>query len=164
MQLETERLILRPWETSDAEALFEIARDPEVGPRAGWKPHQNLAESYRVIGDILIAPENYAVTLKDTGELIGSCGYQFPGQSNLPLQKDEAELGIWLGAKYWGNEYGYEASQAVIHHGFSDLGLTRIYLGVYADNPRAIHVYESCGFKEYDRNSVDVFMEINKEK
>ena len=73
MQLETKRLILRPWETSDAEALFEIARDPEVGPRAGWKPHQNLAESYRVIGDTLIAPENYAGTLDDTGDLIGSC-------------------------------------------------------------------------------------------
>ena len=86
MQLETKRLILRPWEKSDAEALFEIARDPAVGPCAGWKPHQNLAESYRVIGDILIAPENYAVTLKETGELLGSCGYQFPGQSNLPLQ------------------------------------------------------------------------------
>ena len=125
MQLETERLILRPWEKADAEALFEIARDPEVGPRAGWKPHQNLAESYRVIGDTLIAPENYAVTLKDTGELIGSCGYQFPGQSNLPLQKDEAELGIWLGA----------------------LGLTRIYVVSFTNNDRSEKLQLKQGFR-----------------
>jgi len=47
-----------------------------------------------------------------------------------------------------------------VDYGFSELGLKCIYLGVYADNLRAIHVYEECGFKEYDRNSVDVFMEI----
>ena len=147
MQLETKRLILRPWEKSDAEALFEIARDPAVGPCAGWKPHQNLAESYRVIGDILIAPENYAVTLKETGELMGSCGYQFPGQSNLPLQKDEAELGIWLGVPYWGNGYGFEASQAAIHHGFTDLGLSRIYVVSFTNNDRSERLQLKQGFR-----------------
>lgn len=104
MRLETERLVLRPWEKSDAEALYEIAKDPRVGPAAGWKPHQNLAESYRVIGDVLIAPENYAIILKATGELLGSMGLRFPGDSNLPLQKGEAELGGWLGVPYWGQE------------------------------------------------------------
>lgn len=39
MILETERLILRPWEEKDAAALYEYARDPRVGPAAGWPPH-----------------------------------------------------------------------------------------------------------------------------
>ena len=34
--IETDRLILRPWLDSDAEALFRYASDPDVGPRAGW--------------------------------------------------------------------------------------------------------------------------------
>ena len=40
------------------------------------------------------------------------------------------------------------------------LGLHRIFLKVYPHNARAIHVYEKCGFREYDRTEKDVFMEI----
>ena len=77
---------------------------------------------------------------------------------------EEAEWGIVITFSMQNKGYGKEALKRSVEYGFNELGLTRIYLGVYADNPRAIHVYESCGFKEYDRNSVDVFMEINKEK
>ena len=41
MILHTERLILRPWDVSDAQSLYEYAKDPEVGPIAGWPPHKN---------------------------------------------------------------------------------------------------------------------------
>lgn len=47
--LKTERLILRPWSKSDAESLFEYAKDPEVGPIAGWPPHKSKEESLGVI-------------------------------------------------------------------------------------------------------------------
>lgn len=76
---------------------------------------------------------------------------------------EEAEWGIAITASMQNKGYGKEALKRSVQYGFDELGLTRIYLGVYADNLRAIHVYESCGFKEYDRNDVDVFMEINKE-
>lgn len=36
MQIETDRLILRPWRESDAPALYEYAKDERVGPAAGW--------------------------------------------------------------------------------------------------------------------------------
>lgn len=32
MELQTPRLLLRPWEESDAEALYELAKDPERRP------------------------------------------------------------------------------------------------------------------------------------
>ena len=51
--METERLILRPWRESDAEALFKYASDPDVGPRAGWPPHKSLEESLEVIGSTM---------------------------------------------------------------------------------------------------------------
>ena len=41
----TERLILRPWEESDADELFRYASDPRVGPSAGWPPHTSVDES-----------------------------------------------------------------------------------------------------------------------
>ena len=48
--METERLILRSWRESDAEALFKYASDPDVGPRAGWPPHKSVEESSAWIG------------------------------------------------------------------------------------------------------------------
>ena len=45
MTFTTERLILRPWEETDAESLYEYARDPRVGPIAGWPVHTSVENS-----------------------------------------------------------------------------------------------------------------------
>ena len=45
--METERILLRHWQESDAEALFKYASDPDVGPRAGWPAHKSVEESRR---------------------------------------------------------------------------------------------------------------------
>jgi len=99
----------------------------------------------------------FSMLEKTTGKFIGNVEF-------FNRVFTEAEWGIVITASMQNKGYGKEALKRSVEYGFNELGLTRIYLGVYADNPRAIHVYESCGFKEYDRNSVDVFMEINKEK
>ena len=52
--LETNRLILRHWVESDAESLYEYAKDPEVGPIAGWSPHKDINESLSVIKNVLL--------------------------------------------------------------------------------------------------------------
>ena len=72
--LETNRLILRPWDESDAEALFEYASDPRVGPRAGWPAHTCVEDSRRAIREVLSVPENYAVCLKADNRAIGCVG------------------------------------------------------------------------------------------
>ena len=79
MNMETQRLILRPWTENDAESLYNYAKDPAIGPIAGWPPHTSVENSREIIRDILSAPETYAVVLKETNEPIGSvgimCGY-----------------------------------------------------------------------------------------
>ena len=58
--METERLLLRPWQESDAEALYRWASDPEVGPAAGWSPHtsvENSREIIRTVDRLLGRPE-----------------------------------------------------------------------------------------------------------
>lgn len=61
MILTTERLILRPWAESDAESLYEYAKDPSVGPIAGWPPHKSLEESLYVIQNVLNGKECYGI-------------------------------------------------------------------------------------------------------
>ena len=62
--LETERLLLRKWEESDAEECYRYAKDPRVGPIAGWPVHTSVEISRQVIRDILAVPETYAIVLK----------------------------------------------------------------------------------------------------
>ena len=64
--IETERLIIRPWQDSDADALFRYARDPNVGPVAGWAPHTSVENSLEIIRTVFAVPEIYAVVLKET--------------------------------------------------------------------------------------------------
>ena len=73
----TERLVLRPWRESDAEALYKYAKDPAIGPVAGWPPHTSVADSLEIIRTVLAAPETYAVVLKATDEPVGSVGIMF---------------------------------------------------------------------------------------
>ena len=67
--METERIILRPWRDSDAEVLYRWASDPDVGPRAGWPPHQSVEESLEIIRSVFRdATNTWAIELKETGE------------------------------------------------------------------------------------------------
>ena len=72
------------------------------------------------------------------------------------------ELGIAITARKQDMGFGKEAIPAIVEYGLDHLGLTRIFLKVYPNNARAIHVYEECGFREYDRDETDVFMEITR--
>ena len=66
--IETERLLLRRWKLSDAEALYKYACDPEVGPHAGWPPHENVEESKMIIRELFTNDYTWAVILKETNE------------------------------------------------------------------------------------------------
>ena len=72
MVLETERLIMRKWRESDAKDLFLYAKDPAVGPIAGWPPHRSEEESLDIIRNVLNGAEAYAVCLKEDGRPIGA--------------------------------------------------------------------------------------------
>ena len=91
MILETERLILRPWCVDDAEDLYIYARDPDIGPPAGWPPHTSVENSREIIRNVLSAPDTFAVCLKENGKPIGSIGFH---RKDLAEMDDEYELGF----------------------------------------------------------------------
>ena len=102
MRLETDRLILRSWYDSDAEELYKYAQNPQVGPVAGWPPHQSVEESLEIIRTVFSYPETYAIVLKETGKPIGCIGLKTGNATDLTERDDECELGYWLGVPYWG--------------------------------------------------------------
>ena len=74
MELQTKRLILRPWQESDAESCYEYAKDPQVGPSAGWPVHTSVENSRETIKNVLSADGTYAVVLKASGKPVGCAG------------------------------------------------------------------------------------------
>ncbi len=142
--LETERLILRRWKEEDAEECYRYARDPRVGPPAGWPVHTSVEDSRRIIRDVLSSPETYAVVLKETGLPVGSIGLH---HNDLAEKDDEAELGYWLGVPYWGRGIIPEAAREVLRHAFEDLDLLRVWCGYYDGNEKSRRVQEKLGFR-----------------
>ena len=104
MKLETTRLLLRPWKESDAESCYEYAKDPQVGPSAGWPVHTSVENSRETIKNVLSADGTYADVLKASGKPVGCAGLTVGAASNLKLPEDEGEIGCWLGVPYWDRE------------------------------------------------------------
>ena len=146
-QFETARLILRPWKEADAAALYRYAKDPAVGPAAGWPPHTSPEASLEIIRTVFAAPETYAVVWKESGEPVGCCGLLLPGNTHLGEQKSrEAEVGYWIGVPYWGCGLACESVDRLVRHAFEDLDLSVVWLVHYDGNRRSRRVAEKCGF------------------
>ena len=62
--LETERLTLKMFTLEDAAELYSYARNPNVGPHAGWSPHKSVEESEEIIKQLFIPVEAWAIHLK----------------------------------------------------------------------------------------------------
>ena len=145
MILETERLILRPWQESDAEALYDCASDPSVGPPAGWPPHTSVENSREIIRTVLSGPETYAVCLKN-GTPIGSVGLHLKGSTDMTDREDECELGYWIARPYWGQGLIPEASRELLRYAFEELGMGAVWCGYYEGNEKSKRVQAKLGF------------------
>ncbi len=159
MIFETDRLILRPWKESDAESLYEYAKDPEVGPIAGWPVHTSIGNSKEIIRDVLSGEEVYAVCLKADNRAIGSIGLIKPEQSHTKAEPDEIEVGYWIGVPFWGQGLIPEAVNEVIRHAFEDLNYEILWCGWFEGNDKSRRVQEKCGFK-YHHTNKDVLWKI----
>jgi ribosomal-protein-alanine N-acetyltransferase len=139
----TERLLLRRFSEDDAEEVFAIAKDPDVGPRAGWHPHADVEETLSVLREIIMPSDAFAVTLKDSGKIIGNISIE---NDRYRPDANSGELGYWLGKEYWGNGYMTEAARAVIDYAFGEKGLSMLGICTSPVNARSQGVIKKCGF------------------
>lgn len=146
MIFETDRLTLRPWQESDAANLYEYAKDPRVGPCAGWPVHTSVENSLEVIRYVLSQPETYAVCLKENGQAIGSIGIFQPTHTNQPTEPDELEIGYWIGVPFWGQGLIPEAVRRLQQYAFDTLNCPALWCAYYEGNEKSLRVQEKCGF------------------
>lgn len=145
MEIETKRLLLRPFREEDAADVYAYASQPEVGPDAGWPPHKDQAESLTIIRTVFAASGVFAVVWKETGRVVGSVGFVDRHRSELPGPDDE--IGYALSPACWGRGLMPEAVREMLRYGFEDLGLASIWCGHYDFNQKSRRVVEKCGFR-----------------
>lgn len=152
-RLETERLLLRPLYTDDAEQVFENwTSDPEVARFMRWSVHKNISdtEEWLISEEHLIESDavyNWGFVLKKTGELIGSGGLVYNESKGM------FELGYNLMKKYWNQGLTTEAASAIIDFGKNVLKLQRFYCCHAKDNPASGNVMRKIGF-QYQNDDV----------
>jgi len=146
MKIETKRLMLRPVEERDADAIFRYLNDPDV--TYNLLGHSlTREETLSMIAKWIDAFENrtaftMGVTKKEDNVVMGICALLRVSWEHL-----HAELVYWLGKEYWGKGYMTEAVQAMLNFGFKHLGLERIEAGCFTRNTASRRVLEKVGFK-----------------
>lgn len=149
--LGTERLLLRNFLLSDAQAVSTLAGDQEVARNTLNIPHpydpehaEEWITSHRGQFERREAV-TYAITRKPDGVLIGAVGLI------LDLANDSGELGYWIGREYWGRGYATEAAHAVVEWAFRSLQLNRIHASHFPRNPASGRVLEKLGMRHEGR-------------
>lgn len=145
-RMETERLILRKWAETDAASLYEYAKNPAIGPIAGWPPHKSIEESKEVIQTVFNGAECYAICEKENDIAIGAIELMLNGHTDMTERDDECELGYWIGQPFWGRGYVPEAAAELLRRAFEDLGMTTVWCGYYDGNQKSKRVQEKLGF------------------
>jgi ribosomal-protein-alanine N-acetyltransferase len=144
--LETERLVLRRFCATDAQAMFDNwANDPEVTRFLTWQPHQGIDVTRSVLSDWIRAYERssfyqWAICPRKTGEPIGSISVV-----NYQENVSAFEIGYCIGKRWWRQGITSEALQAVIDYLFAEVGALRVCADHDSRNPNSGRVMRHCG-------------------
>ena len=153
--IETERLLLRAWQETDVDDLFEYASEPGVGEMAGWLHHENKAVSQGILRSFIDEKAVFAVVLKSTNKVIGSLGLH-PSWANSDEKYQNLktkEIGYVLSKLYWGQGLMPEAVAAVIRFCFAHYAMDALTCGHFTSNPQSKRVIEKCGFTLVKRSA-----------
>lgn len=146
MNLQTQRLHLRPVQRHDAEALFVARGDEEVMRYWDWPPQKCVDDVRSIIAAHQAEVGSgrvqwWVASLSPRGPAIGECDL-----SDIDLHHRRAEIGFLFRREAWGKGYAEEAMRRVIRHGFENLGLERLSARFHAGNEASRRLLERLGF------------------
>lgn len=147
IKIQTQRLILRPWEYTDLDDFYEYASVDGVGQRAGWLPHENKEKSRQILEKFIQNKKTFAIEYNK--KAIGSLGIEFYREDEFPelASLKGRALGYVLSKDYWGMGIMPEAVKGVIDYLFEKEGLDFIIICYYEWNRQSARVTEKCGLE-----------------
>jgi ribosomal-protein-alanine N-acetyltransferase len=145
--LTTERLILRPIELSDADSIFDYARNPNVCRYTLWETHQSIQDSLNYIKDYIFdyysqgVPEPLGIALKENPQkIIGTVGCFWVSKKSKSM-----ELAYAIAEDQWGKGIVAEASKSIMDYCFKEFKLKRIQASCKTENKASARVMEKLG-------------------
>ncbi|MCR3906912.1 MAG: GNAT family N-acetyltransferase [Tenericutes bacterium] len=160
----TKRLILRDLNMNDLVPFYTYAKKPNIGPIAGWKPHESLEESRKILKMMISENEVWGIELKSTNQLIGTIGIHVRNFDNAI--NNVKEVGYVLDDTYWGQGLMVEAVSAVLDYCFINQELDAVLCGHAKNNSQSKRVIEKTNFKythteprdHFDKTKIDIMM------
>jgi RimJ/RimL family protein N-acetyltransferase len=147
-------LKLRHWKESDAKCLYHFAKNPNIGPIAGWPPHVSVEYSLNVIKTVFTRDECYAIVKDEIP--IGCVELLIHPNGNHWWGEGSAELGYWVAEEYQGQGFATEACKILIKRAFDDLNIKQIFATYKKENIASKRVLEKLGFEYYtELNNID---------
>ncbi len=152
MQLETNRLIMRPFEETDAEGLFLLDSNPEVMKYVGGVVSTEIEQSRQMIEFIQNQyKENgvgrLAIIEKSSNTLIGWSGLKYLTKE-INGMKNVYELGYRFLPEYWGKGYATETAIAALNYAFNEIKTDVVYAMAVTENTGSNRVLQKLGFEE----------------
>ncbi|RLQ94652.1 GNAT family N-acetyltransferase [Falsibacillus albus] len=143
--IETDRLLLRPFNDSDAENVTDMCNNYNIYKSTLHLPYPYPLEC--ALSWIATHEENFeadrkyefAITNKESGQLYGAIA------ASHQKQHKHGEIAYWIGEEYWGNDFGTEAAKAMIEFVFSEKDFHRVYARYFKSNPASGRIMEKCG-------------------
>lgn len=163
VRLETERLILRPFQIGDAVDMYQNwARDDRVTKFLTWPSHKSVEESKEVLETWALEYPNptwyqWCIELKELGQAIGSISVVHQNEEIASV-----EIGYCIGHDYWNRGITSEAFQAVIDFFFLQVNANRIESRHDPRNPNSGKVMATCGLRyegtriQADKNNMGI--------
>jgi ribosomal-protein-alanine N-acetyltransferase len=134
------RLSLRHPRPDDAEALFEMGRDPDVVQWFSWGPYERIDEPREFIDSL--SAENLTFVIADENDVpLG-----ITTLSEFSERDRRAVVGTWLGKEHWGTGVNRESKELILALAFGPLGLLRVSAYAHPDNARSLRALEKIGF------------------
>ena len=150
LKLETNRLLLRPLELQDAEAMFEMDKNPEVHKYLWQKPTKTIDENSKTIEMVQKQyKENnigrFATILKESNEFIGWTGIKFVNDHIENGNTNFYDYGYRLNEKFWNKGFATEASKAWFDYGFNQMNIEKMNAYTHIDNGASNHILQKIG-------------------
>ena len=151
-ELETKRLLLRPFLTADAESLFKMDVNPNVHRYLWQKPTQHLDESKLLVDYIHKQyAENkigrFATILKETNEFIGWTGIKYVNDHTENGNTNFYDYGYRLNEPYWGKGYATEATETWLDYAFSNMNVPSLHAYTHHANGASNHILSKVGME-----------------
>jgi RimJ/RimL family protein N-acetyltransferase len=149
--LETERLLLRPWEERDIAEVYRICQDPDIQRYTTVPSPYQLKDAEWFILEhcpkqaAAGTTATFGIFLKATGQVAGAISLM--GHTAISQDVRTAEIGYWAAAETRGNGFLTEAAREVVRWGFKELAIERIIWQAYAGNEASRRVAEKAGFR-----------------